>query len=235
MVFNVERQIERDTYGFTQGLEVHDGKLFESTGAIAGDTRLNTITFDGHVTPLADFGHTFFGEGLTILDDRIYQLSWQEHLVSVYTLDGKLVRRMKNGRDGWGLTNDGKDLIYTDGGDRLYWVDPKDFSDIHSVEVFEGDDPLRALNELERVDGKIYANIFTTWSIVRIDPNSGCVEAVAELNRLWDKMGEDEHRHIRSDDNFVLNGIAYDPASKLFYITGKDWKTIFVGRFQDLK
>jgi glutaminyl-peptide cyclotransferase len=231
MQFRVDGEIRRDTLGFTQGLEVYGDKLYESTGAIAGDTRLNTIDGKGRVTQLASFGKRIFGEGLTILKDRVYQISWQDHVVNVFDLSGKQLGRMANKRDGWGLTNDGAQLIYTDGGDRLYFVDPASFADKAAVPVRAGQQPVRGLNELEWVDGKIYANIFTTWTIVRIDPKSGCVEASASLNGLWNRMSEAEKSHITSDTNFVLNGIAYDRTKKLFYLTGKNWNTIFTGHF----
>ena len=234
MNFRVEGEIRRDIRGFTQGLEVHGDKLFESTGALAGGTRLTTIDpKTGKVTVMADFGRSFFGEGLTILRDQIFQLSWKEHAAFVYDLNGKIIRRMDNPRDGWGLTNDGANLIATDGGDRLYFVNPANFSLVRSVQVRAGNEPVAALNELEYVDGKIYANIFTTWEIVRIDPKTGCVEARADLEPLWNRMSADEHSYIDSDSNFVLNGIAFDEKSKLFYITGKSWRYIFTGRFTD--
>jgi glutamine cyclotransferase len=234
MNFRVDSEIRRDIRGFTQGLEVRGDKLFESTGALAGGTRLTTIDpKTGKVTVMADFGRSFFGEGLTIFHDQIYQLSWQEHAAFVYDLNGKIVRRMDNPRDGWGLTNDGVNLIATDGGDRLYFVNPANFSLVRSVLVLAGKEPVRALNELENVDGKIYANIFTTWDIVRIDPKTGCVEARADLEPLWNRMSADEHTYIDSDSNYVLNGIAYDAKAKLFYVTGKSWRYIFTGHFVD--
>jgi len=234
MSFQVESQIKRDVLGFTQGLEVRGDKLFESTGLIAGDTRLTTIDpRTGKVTVLANFGHNFFGEGLTIFKDQIYQLSWKEHAAFVYDLNGKQIRRMQNPHEGWGLTNDGTNLIFTDGGDQLYFADPATFKIVRSVPVRAGNTRLDAMNELERVEGKIYANIFLTWTIVRIDPRTGCVEARAQLDRLWDRMSAEEHSHIQTDSNFVLNGIAYDAATKRFYITGKNWMSIFVGRFVD--
>jgi len=234
MTFRVESEIRRDVRGFTQGLEVHDGKLFESTGKLAGGTRLTTIDpKTGKVTVLANFGASFFGEGLTILHDQIYQLSWQEHAAFVYDLNGKIVRRMENPRDGWGLTNDGTNLIATDGGDRLYFVNPANFMTTRAVRVLAGKEPVAALNELENVDGKIYANIFTTWEIIRVDPKTGCVEASADLQPLWNRMSADEHAYLDSDSNYVLNGIAYDAKTKLFYITGKSWRYIFTGRFVD--
>jgi glutamine cyclotransferase len=227
--------IERDIRGFTQGLEVRDGKLFESTGLIAGDTRLTTIEITGKVKVLNNLGHSFFGEGLTILKNQIYQLSWQEHQAFVYDLNGKLIRRMENPREGWGLTNDGTNLIATDGGDQLYVLNPANFQLLRSVPVRAGTSPVTALNELEMVNGKIYANIFTTWNIVRVDPMTGCVEAVADLHALWDRMNPNEQRYLSTDSNFVLNGIAYDASSKLFYITGKNWRMIFTGQFLDEK
>ena len=232
LTFRVEGEIKRDLLGLTQGLEMHAGKLFESTGAIAGTTRLTTIDpRSGHVTVLKDFGRTFFGEGLTILREQIYQLSWQEHEVFVYDLNGKLLRRMRNPRDGWGLANDGQNLIFTDGGDRLYYAHPETFEITRSVAVRYGAAPMRAINELEYVDGKIYGNVFTTWSIVRVEPSSGCVDGIAELNALWGRMSPQERAHIDSDSNFVLNGIAYEASTSLFYVTGKNWRTIFTGRF----
>jgi glutamine cyclotransferase len=233
MNFRVQGEIQRDIRGFTQGLEVRGDKLFESTGAIAGDTRLSTIDAKGKVTVVANFAKNFFGEGLTILKDQIYQLSWKEHTAFVYDLNGKLLRRMANPREGWGLTNDGTNLIATDGSDRLYYVNPANFALVRSVQVHAGAQPVEALNELENVDGKIYSNIFTAWTIVRIEPKTGCVEAAADLSGLVDRMSLEEQRYLNSDSNFVLNGIAYDSRTKLFYVTGKNWRTIFTGRFVD--
>jgi glutamine cyclotransferase len=234
MTFQVDSQFRRDIRGFTQGLEVRGDRLFESTGSQVGDTRLTTIDpKTGKVTVLANFGKRFFGEGLTILKNQMFQLSWQEHQAFVYDLNGKLIRSMRNPQEGWGLTNDGTNLIFTDGGDRLYYVNPADFKALRSVQVKVGSTPLAAMNELETVDGKIYSNVFLTWDIVRIEPRTGCVEAIAHLNALWDRMSLEERRHIQSDSNFVLNGIAYDPAEKIFYITGKNWMTIYAGRFVD--
>ena len=229
--FEVQSEIKRDTLGFTQGLEVRDGLMFESTGAIAGTTRLTTINPAGRVTVLKDFGKTFFGEGLTILNDAIYQLSWTERTVFVHDLNGAPLRRMKNPRDGWGLTNDGTSLIFTDGGDRLYFAKPETFEIVRATPVRERGTSVPALNELEYVAGKIYANIFMTWDIVRVDPGSGCIEARANLRPLHDRMSLQEREHLASDENFVLNGIAYDRDKDLFYLTGKNWKTIFTGRF----
>ena len=231
--FEVASKIERSELGFTQGLEVRDGQLYESTGLVAGTTRINVISFDGQVRTLTDLGTTVFGEGLTILNDQIYQLTWQDHQVFVYDLAAKRQRAMRNPREGWGLTNDGTSLIFSDGGPSFYYVDPQTFAVRRTVKVRStrpGD--IVGLNELELVRGRLYGNIFTTWSIVRIDPASGCIDGVADMRGLRDRMSAEEKSLIDIDSgNYVLNGIAYDNATSTFYVTGKRWKSIFSGRF----
>jgi len=233
--FEIASKIERSELGFTQGLEVRDGQLYESTGRIAGTTRLNVISPTGQVRTLTDLGTTVFGEGLTILNDEIYQLTWQDHQVFVYDLAGKRKRAMRNPREGWGLTNDGTSLIFSDGGPSFYYVDPQTFAVRRTVKVRSnrpGD--IVGLNELELVRGRLYGNIFTTWSIVRIDPASGCIDAVADMRALRDRMSADEKALIDTDSgNYVLNGIAHDNATGTFYVTGKRWKSIFSGRFAE--
>jgi glutaminyl-peptide cyclotransferase len=233
--FEIAGKIERSELGFTQGLEARDGQLYESTGRIAGTTRINVISFDGQVRTLTDLGTTVFGEGLTILNDQIYQLTWQDHQVFVYDLAAKRQRAMRNPREGWGLTNDGTSLIFSDGGPSFYYVDPQTFAVRRTVKVRStrpGD--IVGLNELELVRGRLYGNIFTTWSIVRIDPASGCIDAVADMRGLRDRMSADEKALIDTDSgNYVLNGIAYDNATGTFYVTGKRWKSIFSGRFAE--
>ncbi len=234
--FEIASKIERSELGFTQGLEVRDGQLYESTGRIAGTTRINVISFDGQVRTLTDLGTTVFGEGLTILNDQIYQLTWQDHQVFVYDLAAKRQRAMRNPREGWGLTNDGTSLIFSDGGPSFYYVDPQTFAVRRTVKVRStrpGDIP--GLNELELVRGRLYGNIFTTWSIVRIDPANGCIDAVADMRGLRDRMSADEKALIDTDSgNYVLNGIAHDNATGTFYVTGKRWKSIFSGRFVEV-
>ena len=133
--FDVTGKIVRNEVGFTQGLEWRDGKLFESTGAVGNHSGLSTIAPDGTVTKLRDDGTRYFGEGLTILNDEIYQLTWQEHEVYVYDLTGKLKRKMRNPREGWGLTNDGESLIFSDGGPSFYFVDPATFATRREVKI----------------------------------------------------------------------------------------------------
>jgi glutamine cyclotransferase len=234
--FVVESKITRSVAGYTQGLEFRDGKLYESTGRVGGGTKLNLIGLDGTVTTLADLGGAVFGEGLTILNGEIFQLTWKENLVFVYDLRGNLLRRMTNPRLGWGLANDGRKLIFTDGEGALHYANPKTFALTGQVplRIAEGEPPTW-LNEIEYVDGKLYGNIYTSDWIVRVDPASGCVEAAADMTLLREGMTREEVAEIAVDPGNVLNGIARDGRSGLFYITGKRWPMIYVGRFRDAK
>ncbi|HWC62908.1 MAG TPA: glutaminyl-peptide cyclotransferase, partial [Rhizomicrobium sp.] len=186
MRFEVDHKIYRDVLGFTEGLEFHDHALYESTGSLGGGTRLLKMDSGGKVTELADYGQKYFGEGLTFLGGRAYQLTWQDHLVFVYDKDFKLIRTLKNPHDGWGMTNDGRYLIFGDGGDHLYFADPESFAIKGDVVVRMGNKTVDNVNELEYVDGKIYANIWMTRTIVRLDEKTGCVEAMARMDTLWD-------------------------------------------------
>ena len=233
MRFEFDHKIYRNVLGFTDGLEVHKGDLYESTGTLGGGTRIIRLTKDGHASVLHDAGSKYFGEGLTFLGDRLYQLSWQDHLVFVYDENLKPLHTMKNPHDGWGMTNDGRYLIFGDGSSRLYYTDPDTFAVKGTITVKMGGTPVTNVNELEYVGGKIYANIWMTRQIIRLDAKSGCVETVAQMDNLWDHMTTTEKDYVESDGDFVLNGIAYDPDSKLFTLMGKEWPMAFAGHFVD--
>jgi glutaminyl-peptide cyclotransferase len=231
--FDIVDKITRSEIGFTEGLEVRDGRLYESTGSVDSKSGINVISLDGKVTRLVDLGTSVFGEGLTILNDQIFQLTWQEHKVFVYDRAGHLKREMHNPREGWGMTNDGTNLIFSDGSPSFFYADPETFAIRKSV-LIRSNQPgeIWDLNELELVDGQLYGNIWQTHTIVRIDPATGCINGQADLRKLWDVTEPDERGPINPRDA-VLNGIAYDHKTGLFYLTGKLWKTIFVGRFTE--
>jgi glutamine cyclotransferase len=233
MGFQIDHKVYRDVLGFTEGLEFHNHALYESTGALGGGTRLLRMTAEGHVSVLNDSKEKYFGEGLTFLGGKLFQLSWQDHLVFVYDENIKLLRSMRNPHEGWGMTNDGRYLIFGDGSDHLYFAEPDNFAIKGSVIVRMGDKAVDNINELEYLGGKIYANIWQTRTIVRLDEKTGCVEAIAQLDTLWDHMTAQERDYAGSDSDFVLNGIAYDPDTRLFTLTGKEWPMAFVGRFED--
>lgn len=233
--FRVEKQIRRDTLGFTQGLEMDKGTLLEGTGNLFGDTRINRIDPNtGKVTQLMNAGKRYFGEGVTVLGDRIYQLSWQEGRVFVFDRQLRPLGQFANPRDGWGLTNDGTRLIASDGSSRLFFHSPQDFKTLGSVRVVRGSRYLDNLNELEYVGGAVWANVFQDWDVVRINPATGCVEAQADLKPLRLRMNSAERKYIDSEFNFVPNGIAHDPATGQFILTGKNWPSLFFGRFVEL-
>lgn len=233
MRFEVERQVRRSDVGFTEGLEIHAGALYESTGDFIGRSQINRIDMaTGKVDTLVDAGETYFGEGLTIFGGRIFQMTWREHLVFVFDMEGRRLRQMDNPREGWGLTHDATRLIASDGSDEIFFLSPDNFSTLGSLPVRLGRQPVSRLNELEYVDGAIYANVFEDWRILRISPATGCVEAVADLSGLLRQMSPGDRRRVSFDSNFVLNGIAHDPESGRFVLTGKDWPVLFVGRFR---
>lgn len=233
LTFKVEKQIRRDVPGFTQGLEMDNGVLLEGTGNFVGETRINHIDpATGKVTALMNAGKRYFGEGVTIFGDRVYQLSWRESQVFVFDRQMRPLREMRNPRDGWGLTHDATRLIASDGSSRLFFLSPDDFRTLGSVRVTRNGRSIDNLNELEYVDGAVWANIFETWDVVKIDPATGCVEATVDLRPLRTRMNTMERSLIDSDSNFVPNGIAYDPASGQFILTGKYWQTLFFGRFE---
>ena len=233
MNFQFDHKLYRNVLGFTEGLEFHNHALYESTGPLGGNTRILRLTPEGKVTVLNDSGQKYFGEGLTFLGDRLYQLSWQDHKVFVYDQNFKLIRTMKNPHEGWGMTNDGRYLIFGDGSERIYFAEPDAFAIKGSIIVRMGDKTLNNINELEYLDGKIYANIWQTRSIVRLDEKTGCVDGFAQLDSLWQQMTATERDYVESDSDFVLNGIAYDPETRLFTLMGKEWPMAFVGRFSD--
>jgi glutamine cyclotransferase len=233
--FRVERTVARSETGFTQGLEVREGALLEGTGSVGGPSAVNAIDLTtGQVRRLADLGTAVFGEGLTVLKGQMFQLTWMDRKVFVRDLQGRLIREMVNRREGWGLTNDGTDLIFSDGSGSLFVADPQTFATKRVIEVRSSSpEPIRGLNELEYVDGKVYANVFGDWTILRVNLLTGCVDAYSDLQGLQDRMDPRERAQLKADSNHVLNGIAYDQESRSFYVTGKRWWTIFAGRFQE--
>jgi glutamine cyclotransferase len=164
-----------------------------------------------------------FGEGITILNEKIYQLTWQSNVAYVYNINDitKPIQTFKWPYEGWGITNNGTDLIISDGSANLYFVNPQDFKVKSTIAVQTNLGPVDNLNELEWIDGSVYANIYTTDKIVKIDPESGHVTGIMELKNL---LQPNEVVEGRTD---VLNGIAYDSATKTMYVTGKRWPKLF--------
>ena len=210
-----------DPSSFTEGLLWHDGALYESTG-MEGQSKLRRVDLQsGQPTKNVDLPKQYFGEGLALADNRLYQLTWQTKVGFVYDAKTfKPLAKFNYRNEGWGLTFDGQNLIQSDGTDVLTWRDPKNFAQVKTIKVTRDGAPLRDLNELEWIQGYIWANVWQTDEIVVIDPANGVV--VGELN-LSGLLGAAD-RTGRED---VLNGIAYDAANKRVFVTGKNWPKLF--------
>ncbi len=210
-----------DTKAFTEGLVYHDGSLFESIG-LNGQSELRKVELEtGKVLKREVIPPQYFAEGLTLVGDKLIQLSWQTQKGFVYDRDSfKLLRTFTYPTEGWGLTYDGKRLIMSDGTPSLYFLDPTTLRRTGSVTVTGPDGPIRNLNELEFIDGQVYANVWQTEKIVRIDPRSGKVTALIDLTGLL------PHTDLTAGAD-VLNGIAYDAKGKRLFVTGKFWPFLF--------
>ena len=222
--YAVISQYSHDTGAYTQGLQLYKGKMYESTGDYENSSIRITDYKTGRVEQIHKMGtKDIFGEGITILHDKIYQLTWESNVVYVYNIKDitKPITQFKWASEGWGITNNGTDLIISDGvTSNIYFVDPETFRIKTQVGVVDNKGPVENINELEFINGFIYANIYTTNKIVKIDPESGHV--VGYMN--FDSLLPDNEKTTRTD---YFNGIAYDSASKSIFITGKRWPKLY--------
>ena len=214
-----------DTSFYTQGLTFYKGELYEDTGdpGYAGKTKLMKVDLKtGKPSQSISLSSKYFGEGITILRDTIYQLTWQNHVVFVYTLkDFKKIKEYHIDTEGWGITNDGQKLIVSDGTGDLYFYNPSTFRMLSKNSIMEGNTQTFNLNELEYIDGFVYANQYTYPYILKIDPVAGKVVAKYDVNDMWKRV------QAKKSDVDVPNGIAYDETKKKIYVTGKYWPEIY--------
>lgn len=210
---------------YVQGLEIVDGKLYASSGGY-GKSRLLRFDFaSGELLDRREMNPRLFAEGLTVLGERIYQLTWRARQLLVYDKEQLTpVERMRIPGEGWGLTNDGQQLIYSDGSERLYYVSPGEHRITRVIDVQEDGKPVTRLNELEWIDGRIWANVWLTDRIVIIDPDSGVVEGSIDLRGLMSIMQRPADMNPQDD---VLNGIARNPADGGIWVTGKNWPFLY--------
>ena len=210
-----------DIAAFTEGLLVDHGFLYESTG-LEGRSSLRKVQLEtGQVLQVHELPADVFGEGLAVFGDRLIQLTWKSQLGYVYDkATFRLLREFTYPTEGWGLAQDGKDLVMSDGTATLYFLNPETFEKVGQIEVYAEDGPVTQLNELEYVHGEIYANIWKTDRIARIDPATGRVLGWIDLTGLLSA----QDRQTPVD---VLNGIAYDAESDRLFVTGKLWPKLF--------
>jgi glutaminyl-peptide cyclotransferase len=226
MSYSIIDTFPHDTSSYTQGLVIYNGELYEGTGNY-GFSKLKKVDMKtGKSLQDIKLEDKYFGEGITILNDTIYQLTWKENKVFAYSLkDFKKVKEFDVKIEGWGLTNDGKQLIVSTGASDLNYYDPSTFTLLKTQTVTDAGSPSFNLNELEYIDGFVYANQYEYPYIFKIDPATGKIVAKADLTSMWERIKKVEPR---AD---VPNGIAYDPATKNIYITGKWWPEMYRVQF----
>ncbi|HJV20745.1 MAG TPA: glutaminyl-peptide cyclotransferase [Sediminibacterium sp.] len=221
--YTIVKVFPHDTSSYTQGLFWHNNALYEGTGWYGEGKILTIDPASGKAENKVTIGDQYFGEGITLLNNKIYQLTWQEHKVFVYDAASfKKVKEFDWTYEGWGLTTDGKQLIISTGGSNLYYVNPETFKVERTLGVSDNNGYVSNLNELEFVDGSIYANIYNTDLIVKINPATGSVTGRMDFTDLLQKTNQPIY-----PNKDVLNGIAYDAARKSFYITGKRWPALY--------
>ena len=218
--YSVKATYPHSVDSYTQGLQYVDGKLWEGTG-LEGQSRLQIVDLQsGDVQVLAHLPKEQFGEGITVLGDKVYQLTWTDRKVHIYDREGNRLRSVTRSGEGWGLTTDGEWLYLSDGSDKIFKVNPETLRNESYISVKRAGEAVDFLNELEWIDGKIWANIYLSDEIVVVNPATGVVEAVIDCQGL---LPESE-RDVNTD---VLNGIAYDQEQRRILLTGKRWSKIY--------
>ena len=221
--YKILNEYPHDPKAFTQGFEYYDGYLYESTGERGSSSLRKVELKSGKVIQQIDLDKKYFAEGITILNGKIYQLTWQQKIGFVYDLEKFELEKTFNyeqSEEGWGLANDGKRLIKTDGTDRMWFLDVETLKEISFIETYTNKRKAEKLNELEYVNERIYANIWQQNSILIVNPKNGAIEGIVNLKGLQEKAGQ------KGNDN-VLNGIAYDKVNNRLFVTGKRWSKVF--------
>ena len=220
--YRVIQVFPHDTKAFTQGLLFHEGYIYESTG-LRGQSTLRKVDLrTGQPVMLVDLPSEMFGEGLALVDDKLIQITWQEQVAFVYQKsDFRLLNRINyNIREGWGLTYDGEHLLMTDGSATLYFLDKDNMTTVRRIEICDDKGQVNQLNELEYISGELWANVYLTDDIIRIDPKTGIVTGRINMAGLLNSSD------IKPETD-VLNGIAYDEETGKIYVTGKNWPKLF--------
>jgi glutamine cyclotransferase len=221
--YKILNTFPHDKTSFTQGLEFKNDTLYEGTGH-RGESVLRKLDFKtGKVLQQVNLDDSVFGEGLTVLNDKVFQLTWQSGIGYVYNKsDLSKIETFSYGKskEGWGLCNDGEKLFKSDGTEKIWILNPENLAEADFIETVTNKSIFNKANELEYVDGKIYANVWQKESMMIIDAKSGAIEGVINFGGLKSKV----EQHSKLD---VLNGVAYHPRRKTFFVTGKNWDKLF--------
>jgi len=219
--YEILATLPHDPTCYTQGLVIADGIFYESCGLYSQSSLRKVDPISGDVQAEAELAATFFAEGLVLLEGKLYQLTWKENTGFVYDANTlELLRTFNYQTQGWGLTTDGSALILSDGSNTLYWMDPGTLHVVRQVNVSYQGQPLEYLNELEYINGKIFANIYLTDTIVAINPEDGSIVSLIDLTGLR----PEQNREMQGE---VLNGIAFDAINDKLYLTGKNWPSLY--------
>ena len=222
MTFNVISEYTHDKNAYTQGLEFYKNQLYESTGLNGKSTLRKSDYKSGEILNIVNLDYEYFGEGLTVINDKIYQLTWKNNIGIIYDLDFNKIGTFDYGKskEGWGLCNDGSFIYKSDGTNKIWVLDPETLQEIRFIEVLTNKSRIKNINELEYIDGKIYANTyqFNRDVVIVINPLNGVVERVIDFSGIRDRV-------TQKADLDVMNGIAYFDGK--MFVTGKNWDKLF--------
>jgi glutamine cyclotransferase len=220
--YKIVNTFSHDTTSFTEGLEFYKDTLYESTG-LKGKSYVRKYDYrTGKVYKQINLDAKYFGEGITFINDKMYQLTWEEKTGFIYNAKTlKLEKTFAYDKDieGWGMTNDGKYIYQTDKTEKIWKMDPNTQKMVDYINVYSGDSKIKAINELEWINGKIYTNVWQKDAIAVVNPNNGAVEGILDMSGLRKLI------NVTPDD--YLNGIAYNPKTKTIFVTGKNWDKMF--------
>jgi glutamine cyclotransferase len=219
--YKVVKSYPHDVNAYTQGLFYYNGFLYESTG-LNGQSSLRKVDIKtGTIMQISKVARKFFTEGICLLNNKIYQLTWENQQCFIYDANSfKQTGYFSYNTEGWGLTTNGNELIMSDGSSTIYFRDPSSFAEIRRITVRNGKNEMNYINELEYINGEIWANVYTKDFIIRINPDNGNVTGIIHLKNLLPM-------NLRTARTDVLNGIAYDAQNKRIFVTGKNWPKLY--------
>lgn len=225
--YKVINSYPHDRTSFTQGLEFYKNELYEGTGQY-GTSLIRKVDLEtGKVLKEQKLADKFFGEGITIFNNQIHQLTWKSKMSFVYNVDDfKATKTLnyQNSLEGWGLTHNNTQLIKSDGSEKIWFLNPETGKEESHIEVYTHNAMVKSINELEYINGKIYANVWTKNAILIINPKNGAIESIVDMSDLTKEL---DNKTIAQSSDKVLNGIAYNHETNKLYVTGKNWDKLF--------